>query len=231
MDKNIKILIVEDDNDINTILSEMLRSEGYNIKSAYSGTEAIIYIEQEEWNIVLLDLMIPGKSGEEVLGYIREKYKMPVLIISAKEEIGLRAKMLRAGADDFIVKPFDLDEVLARIEVNLRRYIDIDVFNEDEKILKYKEISLNKDTREVKVNSKLVNLTVREFDILELLINYPNKVFSKANLFKSVWGENYLCDDNTITVHISNLRNKIIKSGATEEYIKTIWGIGYKLEV
>ena len=231
MNNEIKILIVEDDNDINNLLRDMLLDNQYDVSSAYSGTEALIYLNQEKIDIVLLDLMLPGKSGEEVLNEIRNKYKMPVTIISAKEELGIKPKLLRAGAVDFITKPFDLDEVLARIEVNIRRSKEIQISNKNEGIFKHKEITLNSNTREVYVNDTLLNVTLREFEILSLLIKYPNKVFSKDNIFKSVWGENYINDDNTIIVHISNIRNKLGKAGAKNDYIKTIWGIGYKLEV
>ncbi|MEG1004149.1 response regulator transcription factor [Clostridium sp.] len=231
MENDMRILIVEDDNDINSLLYEMLSNEGYDVKSAYSGTEGLLYLDNNEFDLILLDLMLPGKAGDELVSIIREKKNMPIIIISAKEEVGLKAKLLRAGADDFISKPFDLDEVLARIVANGRRYIEFSNNNEEINIIKYKEITINKETREVFINSTAINLTVREFDILELLIKHPTKVFSKANLFKSVWKDEYFGDDNTITVHISNLRNKIIKAGAKLEYIKTIWGIGYKMDV
>ena len=221
-----KILIVEDDNDINSLLYEMLTENGYCASSAYSGTEALIYIENNKYDLILLDLMLPGKSGDELIDIIREKEDMPLIIISAKEERGLKAKMLRAGADDFISKPFDIDEVLARIEANIRRYLK-NVKVDDEK--EYKEIKVCDESRIAKVNGVELQLTSTEFDILSLMVKHPDKVFSKNNLFKSVWGEDFICDDNTITVHISNLRNKIKKAGAKESYIKTIWGIGYKL--
>lgn len=221
-----KILIVEDDNDINSLLYEMLTENGYCASSAYSGTEALIYIENNKYDLILLDLMLPGKSGDELIDIIREKEDMPLIIISAKEERGLKAKMLRAGADDFISKPFDIDEVLARIEANIRRYLK-NVKVDDEK--EYKEIKICDESRIAKVNEVELQLTSTEFDILNLMVKHPDKVFSKNNLFKSVWGEDFICDDNTITVHISNLRNKIKKAGAKESYIKTIWGIGYKL--
>lgn len=231
MNEKIKVLIVEDDNDINHLLRDMLVHNKYNVICAYSGTEALIYLNQERIDLVLLDLMLPGKSGEEVLREIRSKNEMPVIIISAKEELGIKPKLLRAGAVDFITKPFDLDEVLARIEVNVRRGIEIHRASTDINLCKYKEITLNYNTREVHVNEELITLTLREFEILNLLIKHPNKVFSKDNIFKSVWGENYISDDNTITVHISNIRSKLGKAGAKNDYIKTIWGIGYKFEV
>ncbi|NMM62972.1 response regulator transcription factor [Clostridium sp. P21] len=228
MKKDIKTLVVEDDNDINKLLCDMLNMSGYSTKSAYSGTEALIYLEQGNWDMVLLDLMLPGMNGEELLVKIREISHMPVVIISAKEETNVKIETLRIGADDFITKPFDIDEVSARIDSHLRRYKE---FSEDtyENILSYREISLNKDTREVLVNNTNVILTTREFDILQLFMSYPKKVFSKSNVFESVWGNEYICDDNTITVHISNLRNKLSKAGAGD-YIQTVWGIGYKLD-
>ena len=209
-----KILIVEDDNDINSLLYEMLTENGYCASSAYSGTEALIYIENNKYDLILLDLMLPGKSGDELIDIIRKKEDMPLIIISAKEERG------------FISKPFDIDEVLARIEANIRRYLK-NVKVDDEK--EYKEIKVCDESRIAKVNGVELQLTSTEFDILNLMVKHPDKVFSKNNLFKSVWGEDFICDDNTITVHISNLRNKIKKAGAKESYIKTIWGIGYKL--
>lgn len=221
-----KILIIEDDNDINSLLSDILENENYNVTSAFSGTEGLIYIDKEKFNLIILDLMLPGKSGEEVIELIRERFDVPVIIISAKEEKGIKAKLLRIGADDFISKPFDIDEVLARVYANIRRYKGNIIEEEKDR---YKEIKIDLESRCVKVNEEEIILTSIEFDILNLLIKYPDKVFSKTNLFKSVWGEDFICDDNTITVHISNLRNKIKKAGAKEKYIKTIWGIGYKL--
>ncbi|MCR8745653.1 response regulator transcription factor [Romboutsia lituseburensis] len=224
------ILIVEDDNDINKLLNEIMNSNGYITKSAYSGTEALIYLEMQNFDAVLLDLMIPGLSGEELLLKIRQNKNMPVIIISAKDDKHTKIDMLKNGADDFISKPFDVDEVLARVESNLRRYnSEKNIYCKTNEII-FREINLNIDTREIKINGKDICLTSREFDILHLFIYNPKKVFTKSNIFESVWQENYMGDDNTINVHISNLRNKISKY-AENEYIQTIWGIGYKLEV
>ncbi|CEH36152.1 response regulator transcription factor [Romboutsia lituseburensis] len=224
------ILIVEDDNDINKLLNEIMNSDGYTTKSAYSGTEALIYLEMQNFDVVLLDLMIPGLSGEELLLKIRQNKNMPVIIISAKDDKHTKIDMLKNGADDFISKPFDVDEVLARVESNLRRYSsEKNIYCKTNEII-FREINLNIDTREITINGKDICLTSREFDILQLLIHNPKKVFTKSNIFESVWEEDYMGDDNTINVHISNLRNKISKY-AENEYIQTIWGIGYKLEV
>ena len=226
---NIKILIVEDDEAINGLLCDMLNKNKYVTKAAYSGTEALIYLENDEWDMVILDLMLPGINGEDLLVKIRKHKQMPVIIISAKEGQDVKINTLKMGADDFITKPFDIDEVCARVDANLRRYKQFSGASIDNSNFKYKELSLNKVAREVRVNGVITTLTSREFEILSLLISYPSKVFSKANVFESVWKSQYLCDDNTINVHISNLRNKLSKAGATNDYIKTVWGIGYKI--
>ncbi len=227
MDKKIEILIVEDDNDINKLLSDMVDISGYNSKSAYSGTEALIYLKENEFDMILLDLMIPGINGEELLEKIRQNYSMPIIVISAKYDKNTKIDMLKSGADDFISKPFDIDETIARIVSNLRRY-KLSSKQVSEKILIVNEIKINKDTRDVFINDNSINLTSREFSLLELFVTNPKKVFTKSNLFESVWKEEYMGDDNTISVHISNLRNKISKY-ANSDYIKTVWGIGYKL--
>ncbi|WP_026881807.1 response regulator transcription factor [Clostridium akagii] len=226
---NIKILIVEDDENINRLLGDMLHKNKYITKAAYSGTEALIYLENNEWDMVILDLMLPGIKGEDLLVKIRKHKQMPVIIISAKEGKDVRINTLKMGADDFISKPFDVDEVCARIDSSIRRYKEFSSASIFNGIFKYKEISLNKDNREVFVNEVKAPLTSIEFEILSLLITYPRKVFSKANVFESVWKSEYLCDDNTINVHISNLRSKLNKAGATNDYIQTVWGIGYKI--
>lgn len=230
MNSNIKILVVEDDNDINNMLARLMNKNGYDVVQAYSGTEARLHIEGNEFDLVILDLMLPGITGEELLKNIRKTKEMPVIVISAKIDKKDKVKLLNLGADDYITKPFDIEEVSARIYSNLRRYRKFNNHNEVEQSLLYKDIILNKETKEVYVSSKEVILTAREFKILELLLSHPKKVFSKANLFESVWEEDYLGDDNTVNVHMSNLRNKLQKANAKEEHIETIWGMGYKLK-
>jgi len=224
------ILIVEDDNQINHMLAVLLTKNGYNVIQAYSGTEAKLYLEHTEFHLVLLDLMLPGIDGEQLLLDIRKTRQMPIIVITAKLDRQLKLDLLRAGADDYITKPFDLEEVSARVYSNIRRYLKFS--NNDSTIvtLTYKDIIMNKDTKEVQVNSKVVPLTSREFAIFELLLSHPKKVFTKANLFESVWGDEYLGDDNTVNVHMSNLRNKLLKANPQEEYIETIWGMGYRLK-
>lgn len=224
------ILIVEDDNEINNMLATLLTKSGYNVKQAYSGTEAKLYLEQIDFHLVLLDLMIPGINGEQLLLDIRASKQMPIIVITAKLDKQLKLDLLRAGADDYIIKPFDLEEVSARVYSNIRRYLEFSSATSSKEKLIYKDIIMDKDSKELLVTNKLVTLTAREFAILELLLSHPKKVFTKANLFESVWGDEYLGDDNTVNVHMSNLRNKLAKANPQEEYIETIWGMGYRLK-
>ncbi|EPY2272478.1 response regulator transcription factor [Clostridium sporogenes] len=231
MNKNINVLVVEDDNDINSMLAKLMKKSHYNVIQAYSGTEAMLHIKNTEIDLVLLDLALPGITGEELLQNIRKTREMPVIVISAKVDKKDKVHLLNLGADDYITKPFDIEELSARVYSNLRRYMKFNNNNESKQNLVYKDIIINKDTKEVFVNDKEVALTVKEFRMLELLLSHPKKIFSKANLFESVWGEEYLGDDNTVNVHMSNLRNKLQRANPEEEYIETIWGMGYKLKV
>ncbi|WP_315073648.1 response regulator transcription factor [uncultured Clostridium sp.] len=232
MDKRVKILVVEDENDINNLLCSILEKKGYRARAAFSGTEALMCIENERWEMILLDLMIPGISGEEVILKIREITKAPIIVVSAKTAKKTRLELLEKGADDFICKPFDPDEVIARVNSNLRRYLEFSSAEEKKgNIISYKDISLDMESKEVKVGKVIITLTSREFAILELLLRNPSKVYSKANIFESIWGEEYLGDDNTVNVHMSRLRNKLSKAGNNgQDYIETIWAMGYRLK-
>ncbi|HEU5141216.1 MAG TPA: response regulator transcription factor [Bacillales bacterium] len=229
MDKPIHILVVEDDNDINRLLCNIIKKSGYSSQPAYSGTEAQIYLDRQEWDMVLLDLMLPGMTGEELLGQISEQNPVPVIIISAKSGQQTKIDTLRTGADDFITKPFDIEEVSARIDSLLRRYKRLAAYSQRNRLI-FKDIHLDLDTKKVTVNGSEIVLTAREYAILELFMSYPEKVFTKANVFETVWGEAFFGDDNTINVHISNLRNKLSKANPDEDYIETIWGMGYRLK-
>lgn len=154
---------------------------------------------------------------------------MPIIVISAKPGQNIKIEVLKLGADDFICKPFDINEVLARVESQLRRYTIFSNKNEEASTLVYKDLVLNKETVNVTVKNQSISLTAREFTILELLMSNPNKVFTKANLFEHAWNQDFFCDHNTVNVHISNIRSKLAKINPNTEYIHTIWGIGYKI--
>lgn len=228
MEYTINVLIVEDDMDINNLLAEILLEDKYNITQSYSGTEAKLLLEREQFDLVLLDLMLPGLSGEEIVTLIRKEHTMPIIIISARLDTTTKVELLQLGADDFIEKPFDIKEVLARANAHTRRYKEFSKQGDSENILNHKNISLYEDEMKVLLKGSEMKLTKKEYDILHLLLLYPKKVFTKANLFEKIWEDEVYIDDNTLNVHVSNLRNKLSLLD-TEEYIETVWGIGFKL--
>ncbi len=220
------ILIVEDDTNINNLLLEALSREGYLCEQAFSGTEAMLRLEMKQYAIVLLDLMLPGMTGEEVLSKIREKGSMPVIVLTAKDSLNEKVNLLVSGADDYITKPFQIEEVLARVQVQLRHALKE---KEEGQILSYKNMTLDKTHFQVKVDGQeLPKITKQEFAILELLLKNPKRVFSKEDIFEYAWEEAYMGETKTLDVHISNIRKKL-KTVTEEDYIETVWGIGYRL--
>ncbi len=255
-----KILIVEDDASNNQMLKEYLESHGYACDQAYSG--------MEQYDLVLLDLMLPGIPGEELVTLFSQK--APVIVLSAKSGLDSKVEVLSAGAEDYLCKPFDLQELLVRIQVQLRRgsrgadsgalgqeiaapgpgrdlaqegassVQDKDISPKREasaepggglpmgKTYTYRDWTLTPDTQEMTACGELVELTRHEFLIMELLIRNPRRVFTKQMIYEYAWGEEYLAEDKTINVHISNIRSKLKKSG-TDAYIQTVWGMGFKL--
>lgn len=218
-----KILIIEDDLEISRLLSDFLSVNGHTSTCQSDGLRVLEFLDGID--LILLDIMLPYKSGDVLLSSIRRISTVPVIVISAKGLTQNKIDLLRLGADDYITKPFDMEETLARIESTLRR---VSFQTIPQQHLQFRELVLDLENMTACLNNQPLTLTAKEFAILELLMKYPNKVFSKANLFQSVWGEEYFCEDNTINVHISNLRGKLKAVGA-KEYIDTVWGIGYRL--
>ena len=226
------ILIVEDDMDIHNLEKEILGAAGYKVLSAYSGTEAVMMVKYEKCSLVLLDLMLPGMSGNEVIKKIKEINDIPVIAVTSKDDKESKVDLFRSGADDYITKPFDIDVFLLRIEAVLRRYNILSDISEDEKrrnLLEYKDVTLNLDTYEVIVLGNRINLTRLEFEILKLLMSRPTNVFTKNQIYESVWNDECGIEDNSVSVHISNIRAKLTKINKEESYIQTVWGIGFKL--
>lgn len=241
------ILIVEDDININNLLCEVLVKAGYTCKQAFSGTEAklLLNIKEKAYTLVLLDLMLPGASGEEVLKEIRKHGRLPVIVLTAKDSIDDKIGVLTDGADDYITKPFEIREVLARIQVQLR-HIEVETKGETEAEtevktkagiqkgqgsgrLEFRDMVLTRSTFEVSIGGRVLpKITKQEFAILELLLKNPKQVFSKEDIFEYAWDEPYMGETKTLDVHISNIRKKI-KTVTPDEYIETIWGIGYRL--
>ncbi len=226
MEKQFTIMVVEDDTNINNLLKTALEKAGYQVLQAFSGTEAELILQmRESIALVLLDLMLPGISGEEVLKHIRERGNLPVIVLTARDSLDEKIGMLTQGADDYITKPFEIPEVIARIQVQLRH---AERGNEN-KQMAYRNLVLDKVTYQVRIDGKVVSqITKQEFAILELLVSHPKQVFSKEDIFSYAWNEPYMGETKTLDVHISNIRKKI-KQVTTDEYIETVWGIGYRL--
>ncbi len=223
-----KILLIEDDKEINALVCDYLTSLGHDVLSEQNGMTGLSSIRSHEnLDLVLLDLMLPYQSGDMVLKKLREFSKLPVIILSAKDTVQTKIDVIRLGADDYITKPFDLDEVAVRIEAVLRR--SGQHTSSELSTYTFKNMVLDCNSKTVTVSNQKLDLTSKEYSILELLLKNPNKLYSKANLFESVWNEPYYAEDNTLKVHVSNLRNKI-KKHDPDEYIETIWGMGYKLK-
>ena len=221
------ILLVEDDILLSNMEKQLLSNNGYKVTAAYSGSEALLIMKDSKFDIILLDLMIPGISGEELLQKIREKSQIPIIAVSAKADMQCKVSLLKNGADDYLTKPFDNDELLVRIEAVLRRYSINET--ENRSLLYYKNLSLNTYTFEFTVDESPLLLTRYEFLILKLLMSNPKRVYTKNNIFENVWNEDYIGEDNAINVHIGNLRKKLKELDNKEQYIQTVWGLGFKM--
>lgn len=216
-----KILVVEDDKEIHNLIKELLLKEDYIVINAYSGTEAISVIEQEKVDLILLDLMLPGVSGEEIVKNV--KNAIPIIVISAKISPDDKVDVLLNGANDYITKPFNKKELLARIQVQLRK-------NNDENInLKYKDMELFEDIRTLKIKDNEIILTKTELAIMKQLLLNPDKIVTKIKLLDIISIDAEDCDENSLKVHISNIRKKIRKV-SPNEYIEAVWGIGFKMK-
>lgn len=222
---NRKVVIVEDDKEICKLLSEIISKNGYEVEVANDGDIASRILKKQDYILVLMDLMLPYKSGEQLIKELRTYSQAPVIVLSAKSMIETRLEVLRLGADDYILKPFDIDEVLVRIEVVLRR---AGSQKDDTEYLECNGLIMNLIENSVSYKNERIQLTAKEMMILRLFMENPKKTFTKANLYESVWNDDYFYEDNTINVHVSNLRSKL-KKASGRDFIETVWGIGYKL--
>ena len=227
-----RILIVEDNNEIQEILRTLL-SEEHEVIQAFSGTEGMIRFEQGDIDLILLDIMLPGKNGDQVLKAIRQDSSVPVIMLTALSDKKLISQYLLDGANDYIVKPFDLDEVFARVTVQLRQKSDkqpAEIEHPDKLIQQLKNIQFDADSFEIKNSQETIRLAKKECLILQTLLRHPKKIFTKEELFELVWEDTYLPGDNTLNTHLSNLRKKLSQLDPEQEYIETIWGVGVRLK-
>ena len=218
------ILIVEDDTDINNAAAEYLRRKGCRCSQAFSGTEGRLLWQAGGIDLLLVDLMLPGLSGSELIAEIRQSSRTPVIVLSARAELSDKVELLGLGADDYLTKPYQMEELWARILVQLRHASAAPAGA----LLRYRDWVLNPDEMTLVAAGQPVSLTAHEFRIVELLAGRPKRVFTKQQIYEAVWEQEYAVEDKTITVHISNIRAKLRPSG-TDGYIQTVWGIGFRL--
>ncbi len=237
MDKE-RILIVDDEKEIRDLIEIYLKSEGYKTIKAENGEEALDILKTEEVDLIILDIMMPKVNGIEACLKIREEREMPIIMLSAKSEDLDKILGLNTGADDYLTKPFNPLELIARIKSQLRRYKRFNAKNEiidngskeEENIIEIDDLGINLETHEVWKDEVLIKLTPTEFDILVVLAQNRGKVFSIENIYNSVWKQEFMKSDNTVMVHIRKVREKIEDDPRKPKFIKTVWGVGYKIE-
>lgn len=226
------ILVVDDDREIVGAIEIYLKKEGYHILKAYNGNQALKMIQENEIHLIILDIMMPEKDGIETLEEIRKDKSIPVILLSAKSEDYDKIGGLNSGADDYITKPFNPLELIARVNSNLRRYVSLGALEnkKDSKIYQSGGLVINDETKKVTVDGKEVKLTATEFNILKFLLENKGKVYSIPEIYENVWKEEGFGAENIIAVHIRHIREKIEINPKDPRYLKVIWGVGYKIE-
>ena len=228
------ILVVDDDKEIVESIEIFLRNEGYNVYKAYNGLEALDILVNKEIHLILMDIMMPKLDGIKATIKIREEKNIPIILVSAKSEDTDKIMGLNIGADDYITKPFNLLELIARVKSNLRRYITLGTYNNEnvnnKEVLISGGLELNTSTKEVKVDGQVVKVTPIEFKILNLLLANKGRVFSIDEIYERVWNEESFNVENTVAVHVRRIREKIEINPKEPRYLKVVWGVGYKIE-
>lgn len=228
--KDISILIAEDEEEIADLIAILLEKEGYHISKVSDGQEAVRAVETQSFDLLILDIMMPKMNGYEVTRRIREQYNMPIIFLSAKTSDFDKVQGLVIGADDYMTKPFNPIELVARVNAQLRRFMKLNQYQTDTEsktCLEYGGLVISPDQHTVTLFGDIIELTPKEFDILYLLASNPKKVFSIENIFQQVWGEAYYEGANTVMVHIRTIRKKLQEDKYKDKWIKTIWGVGY----
>lgn len=227
------ILIVDDEKEIRDLVEIYLKNDGYNTIKASDGQEALEVLEKNDVDLIVLDVMMPKLDGIEACMKIREERNTPIIMLSAKSEDMDKIFGLTTGADDYLTKPFNPLELLARVKSQLRRYIKLNnnvTQKKKDNIIEIEDLTINIETHQIDISGKEVKLTPIEFDILALLAENRGKVFSIENIYESVWNESFIQSDNTVMVHIRKIREKLEENPRKPKYIKTVWGVGYKIE-
>lgn len=228
--KEIRVLIADDEKEIRDLLKTYIERELYQVDVAADGEEALLLFDTNKYNLIILDLMMPKIDGIEVCRRLREKTNVPILMLTAKDHETDKILGLSMGADDYITKPFSINEVVARVKALMRRFLVLgsDSDAREKTFIKFKGLSIDIKKYIVYVAGEEVALTAKEIELLKFLASNPEQVFTKSQLFRNVWGDDYLEDDNTVMVHIRKLRKKIEEDPSNPQFIQTVWGIGYK---
>ncbi len=223
-----RILIIEDDRSIAEIEKDYLEMSGYFVSVAYDGETGLNRIRTEKFDLVILDIMLPGRDGFSILSSLPEDKDFPIIVVSAKDEEFSKIKGLGLGADDYMTKPFSMGELVARVSRQLKNYEKFGMGGDG--FLTLRDLSISEAQRKVIVRGEEVFLKQKEFDLLLFLMKNPNRVYSKEQLFEKIWGMDALSDASTVTVHVARIREKIEKNVQKPEYITTVWGVGYKIK-
>ncbi|MBY0596537.1 response regulator transcription factor [Bacillus bingmayongensis] len=228
--EDIRVLIADDDKEIRELLKKYLERELYTVDTAINGEEALHLFNQNKYNLIILDLMMPKVDGIEVCRRLRDKTNIPILMLTAKDQEVDKILGLSIGADDYITKPFSINEVVARVKALMRRFLVLgsNAITHENKLLTFKGLTIDVKKYTVNVNGAEISLTGKELELLKFFALNPEQVFTKTQLFRNVWDSNYIEDDNTVMVHIRKLRKKIEADPSNPKFIQTVWGIGYK---
>jgi len=228
--EDVRVLIADDEKEIRNLLKKYLERELYKVDVAVNGEEALNLFAQNKYNLIILDIMMPRIDGVEVCRKLRDQTNVPILMLTAKDTEVDKILGLTIGADDYITKPFSMNEFIARIKAHMRRYLILgsEQNHEDKSIIKFKGLTINLKTYTVTKDEKEISLTAKELKLLKFFVSHPEQVFTKTQLFRHVWEDHYIEDDNTVMVHIRKLRKKIEDDPSNPKYIQTVWGIGYK---
>ncbi|MGG3798372.1 response regulator transcription factor [Metabacillus fastidiosus] len=228
--ENIRVMIADDDKEIRDLLKKYLEREWYKVDVVANGEEALTLFEINTYNLIILDLMMPKVDGIEVCRRLRNKTNVPILMLTAKDHEVDKILGLSIGADDYITKPFSINEVVARIKALMRRFLILGSSSstQEKTLIKFKGLAMDFKKYTVTVAGEEISLTAKELELLKFFASYPEQVFTKTQLFRNVWDKNYIEDDNTVMVHIRKLRKKIEVDPSNPQFIQTVWGIGYK---
>lgn len=229
--QDIQVLIADDEKEIRDLLQKYLQREMYKVDVAANGEEVIRLFDQKKYNLIILDLMMPKIDGIEVCRTLRNKTNIPILMLSAKDEEVDKVLGLSIGADDYITKPFSINEVIARVKAHMRRFLILGTNGSsayEETMIKFKNLTIDVKKYTIMKAGEEVSLTAKEFELLKFFASHPEQVFTKTQIFRQVWGSEFVEDDNTVMVHIRKLRKKIEDDPSDPKFIQTVWGIGYK---